>query len=429
MWNTKAVIPKETDNAPLNVSDALKLAKGALETIRVRIIGEVSEFNDKPGYKAAYFTIADKQSSLSCLMWRDKYIASGIELKAGMLLELSGCFTAYPAKGRMQFSVSSLELAGEGNLRQKVARLAKKLQAEGLMDEKNKKAIPQFCTHVALITSPRGKAVHDVLRTLRRRNPLVAIDFYGVSVEGERAAQEMSHALTCADASQVDCILLVRGGGAYEDLMPFNDEMLARTIAQLNTPVVTGIGHEPDNSIADMVADRRASTPTAAAESVAPDMSELKLSLQQSSERLYKLTQLYLERKQQELTRFKSRPALSEVRWLETYIQNLNMNYDRFVRAIPNGLKRDQESYVRLHDKLFKLGASLNDSYSKNLQLQIAKLESLSPLNVLKRGYALVSDEEGRVLDSINKVQANEKVHIRLKDGVVEAQVTKTRNL
>lgn len=423
MWNTTLDTRGASNEAPLSVSSALQLAKGALEQIRVTIVGEVSEFNDKPGYKAAYFTIADKQSSLSCIMWRDKYLASGIELKAGMLLELSGYFTAYPAKGRMQFSVNRLELAGEGNLRQQVARLAKKLQAEGLMDQGRKKEVPAFCTRIGLITSPRGKAVHDVLRTLRRRNPLVEIEFFGVAVEGERAPQEMAYALDLADKRGLDAILLVRGGGAYEDLMPFNDEMLARKIASLSTPLVSGIGHEPDNSIADMVADRRASTPTAAAESVAPDLSELKAGKRQQSLRLAKAMELLVERKSQSLSRQMSRPVLAEASWLEKYDSNLALQHDRFLRAIPQGLKRDEEYLERISQSFLKLAQNFSERYHKSLQIKVAKLESLSPLKVLTRGYAFTTNEAGNLVDSVTKVEAGDLIHIRLQDGSLHAQV------
>ena len=163
------------DERALTVTEAMNAAKKALEGVYARVVGEVSEFNDKPGYKAAYFTVSDGGASMPCLMWRDQYLASGVELHCGMLVELSGSFSAYIAKGRMQFAVRSLALAGEGNLRLQVAQLARKLELEGLMRPERKRALPRYPQRIAVVTSPRGKAVHDVIRTLRRRYPLAEL--------------------------------------------------------------------------------------------------------------------------------------------------------------------------------------------------------------------------------------------------------------
>jgi len=175
----------------------------------------------------------------------------------------------------LQFVVRQLEPAGEGRLRMQVAELARRLEAEGLMSPERKRRIPSHPSRIAVVTSPRGKAVHDVLRTLRRRYPLAEVLVAGVAVEGDGAPSEIVEGLRVAAAAQPDVVLLVRGGGSYEDLMPFNAESVARAVVASPVPVVTGIGHEPDTSIADMVADLRASTPTAAAESVAPSVEEL----------------------------------------------------------------------------------------------------------------------------------------------------------
>ena len=188
----------------------------------------------------------------------------------------------------MSFVARSFSLAGEGLLRQQVAQLAEKLRREGLMDEARKRRIPVFCSRVAVVTSLSGAVIDDVKRTLRRRNPLVEVVCVGAKVQGEGAPAELIEGLRRAASitPAPDCILLVRGGGSFEDLMTFNDEELARAVAACPVPVVTGIGHEPDTSICDMVSDRRASTPTAAAESVAPAMTELADVLEARHQRL-----------------------------------------------------------------------------------------------------------------------------------------------
>ncbi|HEY5276575.1 MAG TPA: exodeoxyribonuclease VII large subunit, partial [Coriobacteriia bacterium] len=252
------------------VTEAMTLAKRTLEAVPLRVMGEVSELTDRSGYKAIYFTLTDGSSVMPCLMWRDAFELAGVQVREGMLVEVSGALTVYPPKGRMQFQVRSLQAAGEGALRMQVAALARRLEAEGLMRPERRRSLPEHPDRIALVTSPRGKAVHDVIRTLRRRYPIAELLIAGVTVEGAGAADAIVQGLHAAGASGADVVILARGGGSYEDLMPFNDETVVRAIAECPVPVVTGIGHEPDTSLADMVADLRASTPTAAAEAVAP---------------------------------------------------------------------------------------------------------------------------------------------------------------
>jgi len=269
----------------LSVTEAMTLAKRTLEGLPLRVIGEVSEFTDRTAYKGVYFTICDGSSVMPCLMWRDAFAASGVPLRQGMLVEVTGALTIYAPKGRMQFQVRTLQAAGEGALRMQVAALARRLEAEGLMRPERRRSIPEYPDRIALVTSPRGKAVHDVIRTLRRRYPVAELLIAGVAVEGAGAAAAIVEGLRAAGGSGADVVILARGGGSYEDLMPFNEESVVRAVAACPVPVVTGIGHEPDTSLADMVADLRASTPTAAAEAVAPSCEEVSARLA-SSQRL-----------------------------------------------------------------------------------------------------------------------------------------------
>ena len=188
---------EEEAGAALSVSAAMGLAKNALEEVVVRLVGEVSEVNDKPGYKAVYFTVKDEKASLPCMMWMNRYQASGVALSVGALVELTGRFSLYAAKGRMNFDVFSIELAGEGRLRAQVAALARKLEAEGLMDPARKLPIPQFPLTIGIVTSPRGDAVHDMLRTLRNRFPVARVLVAGVQVEGAQAAASIVEGMRC----------------------------------------------------------------------------------------------------------------------------------------------------------------------------------------------------------------------------------------
>ena len=432
---------------PLSVTAALNLAKNTLEKINVCITGEISDLSDDPRYKAVYFTLADKSSALPCLMWRSSFDRLGIKLKSGMQVEVRGRFSLYSAKGRMQFDVRELTLAGEGMLRAQVAQLALKLKAQGLMDEARKLPLPAVPETIALVTSPRGKAVHDVLRTLQRRFPLTKILLFGVGVEGKGAAEGIITALRAAERSEAELVLLVRGGGSYEDLMPFNDERLAVTLASLAKPVITGIGHEPDTSIADMVASLRASTPTAAAEAAVPDKAELLAHLSSRETSFEAVQHRYVERARQSIEALERRAPFAQERLL-TAQQALGLEQTalRLDRAIPTGLAAAQaatkEAAQRLRSAkagmlaeragtcrhlqhlLKQKGATFTNNYERVLAAAAASIESLSPLAVLARGYALGYDEQQQLLRTVDQAAEGSRIKVRLVDGSIEARVT-----
>jgi exodeoxyribonuclease VII large subunit len=437
----------------LSVTEAMTAAKQALEGVRVRVVGEVSEFNDKPGYKAAYFTVSDGGAAMPCLMWRDQYLASGVVLRCGMLVEMTGAFSAYVPKGRMQFSVRSLSLAGEGNLRLQVAALARKLEAEGLMRAERRRALPRFPQRIAVVTSPRGKAIHDVLRTLRRRYPLAELLVAGVAVEGEGAPAAIVAGLQAAARSSADVILLVRGGGSYEDLMPFNAEEVARAVAASPIPVVSGIGHEPDDSIADMVADLRASTPTAAAEAVAPSMDELSSVLTRERRALARALQNRVHSATLRVARLAERPVLRDPHAvLGVAEQALDARALRLSRALPERLAREQQRLAvareRLGRGLPRLAlaqaervsvarhrlAGLRDRLllqpTSDMRRRAAQLDALSPLAILARGYSVTyAGSGGAVVHSIGDVAVGDQVRVRVGDGLIQADVSATQPL
>jgi exodeoxyribonuclease VII large subunit len=410
----------------LTVTEAMGAAKRALEGVRVRVLGEVSEFNDKPGYKAAYFTVSDGGAAMPCLMWRDAYEASGVELRCGMLVELTGAFSAYVPKGRMQFQVRGLAPAGEGNLRLQVAALARKLEAEGLMRPERKRALPSFPQRIALVTSPRGKAVHDVIRTLSRRYPLAELLIAGVAVEGDSAPQAIVAGLARASECGADVILLVRGGGSYEDLMPFNAEIVARAVVACPVPVVTGIGHEPDTSIADMVSDLRASTPTAAAEAVTPAHEQLALALVREHRALAAALQNRVKSAAHQVRRLAERPVLRDPQAvLGPVAQAIDMAGMRLARAIPERLARDAQRVEYARERLRRTGPGIVESARSAMAVGAARLEDLSPLGILTRGYAVCyASDGGAVVKSIGNVNTGDSVIVRLSDGSIGASVT-----
>lgn len=429
--------------AALSVSDAMGRAKGALESVRLRVVGEVSEATIKPGYKAIYFSLKDGSAVMPCLMWRDQYDACGVKLEDGRLVEVSGYFTAYVPKGRMQFQVRSVAIAGEGMLRLEVARLAQALQAEGLMDEARKRALPSHPVRIGVITSPRGKAIHDIIRTLRRRYPVAEVVVAGVQVEGDCAAAEIVRGLTAlASEPGIDVIILGRGGGSYEDLMPFNAEAVARAVATSPVPVVTGIGHEPDTSIADMVADLRASTPTAAAEAVAPDMAEVVRTLAAHERQVGRALAHRIATFEHRIGLVAGRPVFSSSdALLDQRAQMLDLLASGLERAIPSMLERRADAVARSREALVRVGprllehpegalgrdrervigagADLLAKAERDIAQSAARLEDLSPLAILGRGYAVCYEHDGAILRSAASVSPGDRVDVRLAEGTL----------
>lgn len=440
----------ESRGQALSVSAAMALAKGALEGVTVRLVGEVSEVSNKPGYKAVYFTVKDTGASLPCMMWNNRFQASGVRLAVGQLVELSGRFTLYAPKGRMNFDVFSIALAGEGNLRLQVANLARKLEAEGLMNPARKQPLPVLPERIGLVTSPRGAAVHDVLRTLRRRFPLANVLVAGVAVEGPHAAAGIVEGMRAVVRAKVDVMLIVRGGGSFEDLMPFNDETLARAISKCPIPVVTGIGHEPDTSIADMVADVRASTPTAAAEAVSPSRESLESLFEARARALSTCAARSVERAEAQVRHLAARPLFCDAQLLfATEAQGLDLAAERLFRALPANLERDfaaverqRERMMRAlpaslerertriahqRERLLSCGGSLVPRFTQQAGLAAARLHDLSPLAVLGRGYAIARTEDGTVVKSIEAAPPGSALDVSVADGVLSCRVEDTR--
>ena len=430
----------------LSVSAAVGLAKTALEDVVVRLVGEVSELSAKAGYKAVYFTVKDRSAALPCMMWNNRYQASGVELRVGALVELTGRFTLYAAKGRMNFDVFGVALAGEGRLRMQVAELARRLEAEGLMAPERKRALPRYPRAIGLVTSPRGAAVHDVLRTLRRRYPMARVLLAGVPVEGAQAPAQLAEGLRRVAGAGAEVVLLVRGGGSFEDLMPFNDEGLARAVAACPVPVVTGIGHEPDTSIADMVADLRASTPTAAAAAVAPDTGALRQRVEALGAALHGAQRLRLAADRRRLDALAHLPLFSEpMRLVEADAQALDDCARRLASALPQALAADRHRVERLADSLGRLlaqatvrpgqrialareglgraGATLLGPFERSLAVQAARLHDLSPLALLGRGWAIARSREGAVVASVGAVAVGDPLELTVADGRIACDV------
>ncbi len=436
-------------NEPLSVSEAVGLAKGNVAAWpALTVTGEVSGFrgpNARSGH--CYFEVKDDGAAMSVIVWRGTYAKSGVQLRDGLQIQLTGKFDIYQASGKMSFVASKVSVAGEGLLRQQVAELARRLEREGLMDPARKRRIPAFCSRICVCTSLSGSVIEDVKRTLARRNPLVLIDVVGCAVQGAAAPATIVRALQVAGASRPDAILLVRGGGSFEDLMCFNDEQVARAVAACPVPVITGIGHEPDTSIADMVADRRCSTPTAAAESVAPAIDEVERQMLQRQVRLGQSMSSLLERKasevtgycglmsraistrlQQEATRIDalgSRPCLRDpAATIHARMADLEQTSARLHDAVPRGLSRAREGCESNVVRLRAVAPRLLRTPSAEVARLASTLDALSPLKVLGRGYAIARDSDGHVLKDAEGVKAGDQLSVQLEHGRVDTVVS-----
>ncbi len=435
----------------LSVSDAISLAKAQVSGMPALVVaGEVSGFrgpNARSGH--CYFQVKDDESAMDVIVWRNVYANLGAQLRDGLAIVMRGKFDVYKGTGRLSFIARSLELAGEGALRQKVAALARKLEAEGLMAPERKRPIARFCERVAVVTSPSGSVIDDVKRTLARRNPLVAIDVVGCAVQGPYAVDSIIRALGVAADARPEAILLVRGGGSFEDLMTFNDERLARAVAASPIPVVTGIGHEPDTSICDMVSDRRASTPTAAAESVAPAIDEIVEAIEGRRQRMGSALQAAVTAESSRLDLASSRAtrslaskvereralleALSHRRCLEdpfAFLEDRSafvlQTEQRLDDAIPRVMEARVKQVELLSERLTNGAERITTPHGAAIAALAASLDALSPLRVLARGYAIVKDGRGGVVCDAGDLRVGQRVDVRLGRGSFAATVDQT---
>ena len=414
-------------DAPLSVSQAMNMAQHALESVAVRLVGEVSEVNVKSGYKAAYFTVKDTAASLPCMMWNNRYRASGVELMVGQLVELTGRFTLYAAKGRMNFDVFSIALSGEGELRMKVANIAKRLQAEGLTAPERKRPIPKMPERIGLVTSPRGAAVHDVLRTLRGRFPIAEVFLAGVPVEGPNAAEGIAAGINCVVEAGAQVVLVVRGGGSFENLMPFNDEALARCIAACPVPVITGIGHEVDTTIADMVSDKRVPTPTAAAQEASPAPEAIVQFMDRWRASLGTSTNTTIDRLRARLESYAQRPFFEDPHLLFRD-EGMALDYaaERLARVLPTAVARNRDELAQRNASLIREGSRLTKRFATQIAAGAARLEDLSPLGILARGYSITRDGEGQLVRHIDQAPPGASVRVDIADGTLNCTVNST---
>ena len=372
----------------------------ALQGVAVR--GELSNYKIYPSGHH-YFTLKDSEGALRCVMFRGQASRLRFRPENGMKAVASGRITVFPRDGAYQLYCNTLTPEGVGDLAVAFQQLKEKLWREGLFDQDHKKPLPPYPERIAVVTSGAGAAVHDMIRILRRRYPIAKVILLPVRVQGPEAPPEIVGALRYADRWKIgDVIITGRGGGSMEDLWAFNDERVARAIYDCETPVISAVGHEPDVTIADFVADARASTPSNAAEIAVPDRAELLRWLRGASDRMAQSQTGRLEDARQHLADLASKRVMTDGL---AYVQDKRMDL------------------IHLQQRLGDVTGNLLGRHRQQFAALAASLNALSPLAVLGRGYAVARNEAGTILKSWRETGPGDRVTVTLGEGGFTAVV------
>lgn len=367
----------------------------------VLVKGEISNY--KHHYTGhLYFTLKDENSLIKCIMFKGYAANLKFEPKDGMKVTIFGTVSVFERDGVYQIYVKAMQEDGIGNLYKAYEEMKVKLEKEGLFDASHKKKIPLMPKCIGVLTSNTGAVIRDIINVSTRRNPNVYIKLLPVPVQGPGAAEKIVDAIKLMNEKKLaDVIIVARGGGSLEDLWPFNEEIVARAIYSSELPVISAVGHETDFTIADFVADLRAPTPSAAAELAVPNIADIKLKLEGYNNR-YKLA-------------------------LKKKVEFMKLRYEKCMnsRVFKEPLQKINEKYILIDMKVKSIQNSITNIYNKkktNMVKNISKLDALSPLKTLTRGYSIIQ-KDGKVIKSVNQLQKDDELEIRLTDGSTRAKV------
>ncbi len=372
----------------------------------VAVRGELSNYKVYPSGHH-YFTLKDEGGALKCVMFKGNAIRLRFRPESGMKVIAMGKISVYPRDGAYQLYCTAMAVEGVGDLHAAFEQLKAKLSKQGLFDPAHKQPLPPFPATIGIITSEAGAAVHDMLRILRKRYPLTSVRLLPVRVQGTEAPGEIAAAIAYANRYRLAQLLIVgRGGGSIEDLWAFNDERVAYAIYQSKIPVISAVGHEPDVTISDYVADLRAATPSNAAELAVPDQQALRQTLDAFSTAMAAALTRQVKAARRHLSVLSASSALqSPVGYLDQRRNALSLQSSRLVSGYLKGLQRRKERFVSL----------------------TAKLDSMSPLKVLARGYAMAQTESGTVIRSVTQVYPGQKICVSISDGAFTATVSERK--
>ena len=374
----------------------------------VWVKGEISNFHHHPSSGHMYFTLKDTGSEIRCAMFRINNSYLKFKPNDGMEVRLFGLVTVYEKRGQVQLKVSIMEPLGLGDLYKSFELLKKSLNEEGLFLEKHKEKIPSYPINIGIITSGSSSACQDILNVLSRRAPNINVLILSVRVQGDGAADEIVQAInTFNEYGGVDVLILARGGGSIEDLWSFNEEKVARSIFSSSIPIISGIGHETDFTIADFVSDLRAPTPSAAAELAAPLLDDILLSISETQSRLIRSMKNQLEKKWQIKDQVDKRLANQQpVTKIERQSEKLSQLYKRFILAIDIKCEK----------------------YSKHTESLSKQLINLGPKHVLERGYAIPFDQSGNIIRKADQISVGEEFALKTARGSLSAKKTSDIN-
>lgn len=411
---------------------------------------ELSNFA-RPASGHWYFSLKDEAAQVRCAMFRNRNQLVKVLPANGKQVLVRARIGLYEPRGDFQIIIEHMEEAGDGALRRQFELLKNKLADEGLFDTSHKQNIPETVTRVGIITSATGAAIHDILTTLKRRFPMQKTIVYPVPVQGKGACNKIADAINKANKrNEIDVLIVARGGGSLEDLWEFNEEVVARAIYNSNIPVVTGIGHEVDFTIADFVSDQRAATPTAAAELISPDRYQQIQKLTSIESRFIYLMQQNLQQKQQKIDWLNKRIRHPRER-LQILKRKLDELSQRNLRSVENTLEKFRartellDARIQQHAPFQRLQRlklrheNINTRFQnvtnqiittkkQKLQLLIHTLDALSPLHTLKRGYAIIQDENETVINTTKKLKLGQKIKTKLNYGQFSSTITDIHN-
>jgi exodeoxyribonuclease VII, large subunit len=415
---------------------------------QVFLKGELSNFRYRRN-SHQYFSLKDEKAKISVVMFRSAFEKLKFKPEEGMKVYVSGYIGVYPPQGTYQFYAQTMEPAGLGELYERLRQLQDKLSKEGLFAAEHKKKLPRFPDKIAVVTSASGAVIHDIMVTANRRFPHAEIDLFPAQVQGDTAAESLVNAMNQIKerASEYDVMIIGRGGGSLEDLWPFNEEIVVRSVYSMPMPVISSVGHETDTTLCDLVADVRAATPTAAAEYATPNLSDELAGLHQLQSRLLTSMQACIRERKQALLRIQNSPIMREpMRLYDQQVQsvdqltgrlmqiikvilqnnrqNLKISEQKLLAPSPKRLlERTKQSNDYLNQRLLNAIKTLLKDKRIAFQQQVQTLEDISPLKVLSRGYVYTTDQAGKTIMSTKNIAKDEVLNLHFADGKAKAKI------
>lgn len=394
------------ENKILSISQINEYIRGTMDRdpllTNVFVRGEISNYKLYPSGHH-YFTLKDENAALKCVMFKGNAFRLRFRPENGMKVVASGKISVFPRDGAYQLYCTTLTVDGIGDLHIAFEQLKKKLQEQGLFDPAHKKVIPQYPQTIGIVTSPAGAAVHDMIRVLRKRFPISNVRLIPVRVQGEEAPEEIAAAIRYANYYRLADVLIVgRGGGSIEDLWAFNEEIVAHAIYESDIPIISAVGHEPDVTISDFVADLRAATPSNAAELAVPDQYALQQTLDSMQETM-------------------SSAVLRQIRSNKTYLKALSAG--SALKGPGAYIKNRRQALYLLQSKMLSGYNRQLSSKKQKFLTHTAKLDAMSPLTVLSRGYSVARACNGDIISSRSQVNNEDKITITVSDGTIHAVV------